>query len=228
MERGAEILPRRQAGSWVVGGEEEREHVDQAADASRPHEQPRYQRETNGQFAVGDEERDGGPVRKDEPAQHRDHERIRPIRQEASDPPLKAAAERELGAEDLVLTENEKEHANTDTKVGEGPGIRVTWSAGDLHDTLLNCRERPNGSRLTCGAKPGGRKRPVLRYRQAGAQTSGSSESRPRHLQALVRLPPNRSGWASSVRGAHLPPTTHGRSDSGACHHNDRTSCNTF
>src|SRR5205807_9994081 len=46
---------------------------------------------------------------------------------------------------------------------------------------------RPNGSRLSCGASAGGRKRPVLRYRQAGAQTFASSESRPRQLQALVR-----------------------------------------
>jgi len=45
----------------------------------------------------------------------------------------------------------------------------------------------PNGSRLSCGANAGGRKRPVLRYLQAGAQTYATSESRPRQLQALVR-----------------------------------------
>src|SRR2546427_585238 len=44
-----------------------------------------------------------------------------------------------------------------------------------------------NGSRLSCGAKAGGRKRPALRYELVGAQTDASSESRPRQLQALVR-----------------------------------------
>ena len=45
----------------------------------------------------------------------------------------------------------------------------------------------PNGPRLSCGASAGGRKHPALRYELAGAQTSASSESRPRQLQALVR-----------------------------------------
>src|SRR6266513_3282207 len=47
----------------------------------------------------------------------------------------------------------------------------------------------PNGSRLSCGARAGGRKRPALRYELVGAQTHASSESRPRQLQALVRRP---------------------------------------
>ena len=46
---------------------------------------------------------------------------------------------------------------------------------------------QPNGSRLSCGASAGRRKRPVLLYVPAGAQTSASFESRPRQLQALVR-----------------------------------------
>src|SRR5947207_1099934 len=46
---------------------------------------------------------------------------------------------------------------------------------------------QPNGSRLSCGANAGERKRPALRYLEAGAQTYGSFESRPRQLQALVR-----------------------------------------
>src|SRR5881396_697992 len=44
----------------------------------------------------------------------------------------------------------------------------------------------PNGSRLSCGASAGRRKRPALRYELVGAQTYASSESRPRQLQALV------------------------------------------
>src|SRR5947207_10084117 len=46
----------------------------------------------------------------------------------------------------------------------------------------------PNGSRLSCGANAGRRKHPALRYEVVGAQTHASSESRPRQLQALVRL----------------------------------------
>src|SRR5437016_5733785 len=48
--------------------------------------------------------------------------------------------------------------------------------------------EAPHGSRLSCGASAGGRKRPALRYLPVGAQTYPSFESRPRQLQALVRL----------------------------------------
>jgi len=60
------------------------------------------------------------------------------------------------------------------------------------HQLPLGCREMmwalpPNGSRLSCGASAGGRKRPATRYRLAGAQTYASSRSRPRRLQALVR-----------------------------------------
>src|SRR5207248_3841125 len=54
---------------------------------------------------------------------------------------------------------------------------------------------RPNGSRLSCGASAGGRKRPALRYRKVGAQRHASFESRPRQLQALVR--PLKIGRAS-------------------------------
>src|SRR6266513_1440945 len=57
------------------------------------------------------------------------------------------------------------------------------------HGLSSEARVQPNGSRLSCGANAGGRKRPVLRYRLAGAQTSASFECRPRQLQALVRRP---------------------------------------
>ena len=47
--------------------------------------------------------------------------------------------------------------------------------------------QAPNGSRLSCGAKAGGRKHPALRYEFVGAQAYASFQSRPRQLQALVR-----------------------------------------
>src|SRR2546430_6633627 len=48
-------------------------------------------------------EGDWGPVWQNESPQHGGHERIRSARQEAVDPGLKAAAERELRAKDFVL-----------------------------------------------------------------------------------------------------------------------------
>ena len=45
----------------------------------------------------------------------------------------------------------------------------------------------PNGSRLSCGASAGGRKRAALQYELVGAQTYASFETRPRQLQAHVR-----------------------------------------
>ena len=62
----------------------------------------------------------------------------------------------------------------------------------------------PNGSRLSCGAKAGGPKRPALRYELVGAQTDASSESRPRQLQALVR--PHRK--SQRLEGRHGNSTT--------------------
>src|SRR2546430_7608184 len=59
----------------------------------------------------------------------------------------------------------------------------------------------PNGSRLSCGAKAGGRKRPALRYELVGAQTYASSESRPRQLPALARRPAQRANPASDQGG---------------------------
>src|SRR6266513_6380428 len=68
----------------------------------------------------------------------------------------------------------------------------------------------PNGSRLSCGASAGARKRPALRYELVGAQTNASPKSRPRQLQAHVRqhLPIDE---ARSSRGA--------APESGGTHH---------
>src|SRR5256886_892276 len=65
----------------------------------------------------------------------------------------------------------------------QGRSQRSTWEPTFAVDLLAV----PNGSRLSCGAKAGGRKRPALRYELVGAQTHASPESRPRQLQALVR-----------------------------------------
>src|SRR6266513_3731331 len=47
-------------------------------------------------------------------------------------------------------------------------------------------RVLPNGSRLSCGANAGGRKRPTLRDLMAGAQTDISSEAGPASFKRLL------------------------------------------
>ena len=53
----------------------------------------------------------------DEPAKNRNHERISAaVIEEAIDPELKTAVERELCAEDFVFAEDEEERADTDAQ----------------------------------------------------------------------------------------------------------------
>src|SRR5437773_2260944 len=59
--------------------------------------------------------------------------------------------------------------------------------SGRTHSPRHEPLELSNGSRLSCGATAGGRKRHALRYERPWAQTHASAESRPRQLQALVR-----------------------------------------
>src|SRR3989440_13099076 len=74
---------------------------------------------------------------------------------------------------------------------GQGmAGAPYGGKPGRTLNGVLNLMSPPNGSRLSCGASAGGRKRPALRYESAGAQTSASFECRPRQLQAHVRQRP--------------------------------------
>src|SRR5882672_160526 len=64
---------------------------------------------------------------------------------------------------------------------------RVEDDAKDAsHGFSLEWLAPPNGSRLSGGTNAGGRKRSVLRYLPAGAQTQASAESR--HEPILARL----------------------------------------
>ena len=63
----------------------------------------------------------------------------------------------------------------------------------------------PNGSRLSCGASAGGRKRPALRDRPAAAQMPASFESQPRQLQAHVRQHGGYEGRVAGGRRNGLP-----------------------
>src|SRR2546426_8917747 len=71
---------------------------------------------------------------------------------------------------------------------GLAVGLPQTLDVSAHGRALLLCVQPPNGSRLSCGASAGGRKRSALRYELVGAQPRASSESRPRQLQAHVRL----------------------------------------
>jgi len=66
-------------------------------------------------------------------------------------------------------------------------------------------RVRPNGSRLSCGASAGGRKRPALRYELVGAQTYASFESRPVSFKRLLGRAPYQT-WPLSDRRHRYQP----------------------
>lgn len=126
IERASEVLPERDVRPGVVRGKQQREHINQPANAGRAHQDAQHEREPDGQFAVGDEESDGPGVREDEILQHGHHKGISAAAvEEAVDPELEAAAEGELRAKDFVLAENQEEHADSDAQPGESERIAV-------------------------------------------------------------------------------------------------------
>ena len=64
-------------------------------------------------------------MREDETTEHRDHERVGATRNKPIDPSLKAAAQRKLSPEDLVLPENEEQNPDCDPEVCKRCGIGV-------------------------------------------------------------------------------------------------------
>ncbi len=81
------------------------------------------------------------------------------------------------------------------------------WESARLDALVMRDKLLPsNGSRLSCGAKAGQRKRPVLRYVRAGAQTkrNASFKNRRRQLQALVRRHAYSIGARSEGLGSEL------------------------
>jgi hypothetical protein len=58
-------------------------------------------------------------MRKDKTLEDGNHERVRPIRDKAIDPILKATTKSELSAGDFVFAENKKEDADGDAKSRE-------------------------------------------------------------------------------------------------------------
>jgi len=109
IERSSEELPERSVSTGVVGREQQRKHVDQPESAGNPNPNSKYERQPDRQLTVCNEESDRCRMRQHKLLQHWDHERIGlPILQEPIDPRLESAMQRELGAKDLVLAEDEE------------------------------------------------------------------------------------------------------------------------
>ena len=137
-------MPERSLRPRIVCTEQNRQHVQERKGAGRADANSSYQRQTDGEFAVGDEEGDRGGVRKDKTAQHGDHEWVGTFFEKFVDPELKAAVQGELGAEDLILAENKEE--NSDGNAQEGQGFCVCGvQVGCLVHRFLACiAESPN------------------------------------------------------------------------------------
>ncbi len=125
LERGSEVLPKGNVRSGVVGGEKQREHVEEASEAGPTDENAGGETEADGEFSVGCEEGPEGSVRQYQGAQNRYHEWIGAILQEAVDPVLEASAESEARTEDLVFGEDEKQRTDADSENGEGASVAV-------------------------------------------------------------------------------------------------------
>jgi len=121
----AEVLPEGRVRSGVVRRKQQREHEEKPEQARRAHQHAEHEAQADRQLSVGHQEGDWGPVWQNESPQHGGHERIRSARQEAVDPGLKAAAERELRAKDFVLAEYQEECADRNAQSGKYPGVAV-------------------------------------------------------------------------------------------------------
>lgn len=119
VERGAEVLPQWRMRTWIVRREKQRQHIQQAESARRPDANAQEQSHADSQFAIRDKKRDWCCMWKNQDAQHLCHEGIRAVGEKTIDPELKAAVQRKLRAEDLVLTENQKESADGKAQKGE-------------------------------------------------------------------------------------------------------------
>src|SRR6185369_17524530 len=102
------VLPERRVRPWVVGREQQRDHVHHSKPTRQAHENARNETDADSKFAISHKERNGSRVWKNQTAQHRHHERISTVLQKAIDPELKPAAESELAAKDFVLTKDEE------------------------------------------------------------------------------------------------------------------------
>ncbi len=118
-EAGAKVLPERCAGARIVGGEQQSQHKDEAADARGTHLDSKSERDSDSQFAIRHEKGDRRGVRQDEASKSRGDERIRAaFLKKFVNPKLKTAVQGELRTECFVLAENQKESADAYAQQG--------------------------------------------------------------------------------------------------------------
>ena len=79
----------------------------------------------------------------DKVAQDRHHERVRAFGQELINPELKSSPESELGSEDFIFTEYEKEYSNCNTQKGDRP---VVESANGRHAWSISLGRESTGA----------------------------------------------------------------------------------
>ncbi len=92
--------------------------------------------ESDGEFAVGNQEGDGRGMGENEIAKDGDHEGVgAAFGDEFVDPELKAAVQGELRAEDFVLGEDEKEKADADAQESESAGVARV--GGERHWAMI-------------------------------------------------------------------------------------------
>ena len=137
VEAGAEVLPERRVRPGMIGGNQQREHEDQAGDACRPDEDAEGQCQTDREFTVGDQECDRRGVWKDKITENRNHERIGGIVfQELVNPELEAAMKGEVSGENFVLGEHEEQKAHRDAEKSERALIGSDGRRGHGTDML--------------------------------------------------------------------------------------------
>src|SRR5260370_29303060 len=95
VQRSAEVLPEGRAGAGIVGGKEQRQHIQQAKCASGTHQNAKDQRHADGQFPVRHKEGHRRRVWQHEGSKHWNHKRVSTIAQKYLNPKLKSAMERE-------------------------------------------------------------------------------------------------------------------------------------
>ncbi len=124
-QRSAEILPEGSMLSGEVGRKQQGEHVDRSKRARRTNQDSKEQSEADRQFTVSGQKSERGGMREHKVAQDRRHEGIGAALEKSFDPSLKPAAENKSCAENLVLAEDQKKHADRDAQSGKHFGIAI-------------------------------------------------------------------------------------------------------
>ena len=107
VQRRSEILPARNVIAGIVGREQQHQHIEQAECAGTSNQNTRYERKSNRQLSISDDERYRPRMRQNYFLEDWDHERKRSAAlHEVVDPPFEAAMQGELRSKYFVLGED--------------------------------------------------------------------------------------------------------------------------